>query len=258
MRLFRLIALLLLVPLGVGAQVGIVGDSTLPLRSRVEPVRFVLPVPPELGPAGILQPVRSDAATLAAEARARLATTVAERQARAFQRTLESPRIPEDPRIALVRPFLESQVAAPRDTTLLDQYADLGLQLSARLESKLDRQKNERCTSSQLFSLTSQCQGTFQPTFDFQFNVRTGGVVADRVHVNVDYDSQREFDASNNISVFYQGKSDELLKKIEVGNVSFTPPPSRFITSGIPSNNYGLQTEGQIGPMRFRGIVAQQ
>jgi cell surface protein SprA len=44
--------------------------------------------------------------------------------------------------------------------------------------------------------------------FDFQFNVRTGGVVADRVFVNVDYDSQREFDASNNISERYQGKTD--------------------------------------------------
>ncbi len=139
---------------------------------------------------------------------------------------------------------------------LFGQYADLGLALNGRLESRVNRTKNERCISSQFFSVG--CKGTFQPIFDFQFDVRTGGVVADRVHLNVDYDSKREFDASNNIQVYYQGKSDELIQKLEVGNVTFQPPASRFITGGIPSGNYGLQAIGQIGPMRFRTIVAQQ
>lgn len=143
-------------------------------------------------------------------------------------------------------------------TDLFGQYADLGVEMNARLEAKLDRTKNERCISSQFFSLANQCQGSFQPNFDFQFNVRTGGVVAERVHINVDYDSQREFDASNNISVYYEGKSDELISRLEVGNVTFQPPASRFITSGIPSGNYGMQATGQIGPMRFRSIIAQQ
>jgi hypothetical protein len=91
-----------------------------------------------------------------------------------------------------------------------------------------------------------------------KFDLRTGGVIANRVHLNVDYNSQREFDASNNISVFYQGKTDELLQRLEVGNVSLQVPASRFLTSGIPSGNYGIQATGQVGPMRFTSIVAQQ
>ncbi|MFO0095955.1 MAG: cell surface protein SprA, partial [Gemmatimonadaceae bacterium] len=114
------------------------------------------------------------------------------------------------------------------------------------------------CTAAQLTIIGNNCFGIFQPAFDFQFNVRTGGVVADRVFVNVDYDSQREFDASNNISVRYQGKTDEILQTLEVGNVTFQPPASRYLTSGIPSGNYGVQATGQIGPMRFTSIVAQQ
>ncbi|HWJ21509.1 MAG TPA: cell surface protein SprA, partial [Gemmatimonadaceae bacterium] len=141
---------------------------------------------------------------------------------------------------------------------LFGDYADLNLDLNARLETKLERSRNERCTSNLYFVSGANCRGGIQPNFDFQFNVRTGGVVADRVHVNVDYDSQREFDASNNISVYYEGKSDELIQRLEVGNVSFVPPPSRFITAGIPSGNYGVQAIGQLGPMRFRTIVAQQ
>jgi hypothetical protein len=38
---------------------------------------------------------------------------------------------------------------------LLGQYADLGLQLQARLESKLERNKNDRCTSFDLLSPVS-------------------------------------------------------------------------------------------------------
>jgi len=140
----------------------------------------------------------------------------------------------------------------------LDNAANLGINLDSRLESKMERTRNLRCTTAQLTVIGNNCTGSFQPAFDYQFNLRTGGVIANRVHLNVDFDSQREFDASNNISVFYEGKSDEMLQRLEVGNVSFQAPASRFLTSGIPSGNYGVQATGQIGPMRFTSIVAQQ
>jgi len=144
-------------------------------------------------------------------------------------------------------------------TDVLADFGGLGIRLDSRLETKLQRSKNERCTAAQSTLLGSNCFGSFAPPdFNFQFNVRTGGVVADRVNVNVDFDSQREFDASNNISVFYQGKTDEVLQRLEVGNVTFQPPPSRFLTTGIPSGNYGIQARGQLGPMRFTTIIAQQ
>ena len=135
---------------------------------------------------------------------------------------------------------------------------DLGLDFRARIETKAERTRNERCTASQLFSPLSSCRGKLQPDFDFQFALKSSGTVADRFHVNIDYDTQREFDASNNIAVWYEGKAGETVQRVELGNVSFAPPPSRFITSGIPSGNYGFQAVGQIGPFRLRTIAAQQ
>jgi hypothetical protein len=134
----------------------------------------------------------------------------------------------------------------------------LDLRLNSRLEAKGEQVKNNRCGSVQLFASGFQCQGSFQPAFNFQFNLLTKGTVADRVHVDVDYDTQREFDASNNISIRYEGKENEFLQRLEVGNVSFAPPTSRFITSGIPSGNYGIQAAGRVGSMRFAAIAAQQ
>ncbi len=141
---------------------------------------------------------------------------------------------------------------------LLSDYADVDLQLMGRFEAKVDRNRNERCTASQLFTAVAQCQGVFQPAFDFQYNVYTAGTIADRIFLNVDYVSQREFDASNNISIFYRGKSDEFIEKIEIGNVSLQLPQSQFITGGIPMGNYGAQALGQVGPVRFSTILAQQ
>jgi len=148
---------------------------------------------------------------------------------------------------------------AQRGVQLLGQYADLGIQLNALLEMRFDRLRNLRCTAGDAASLGSSCRGGFNPPrVDPQFSVRTGGVVGERVHVNVDYDTQREFDASNNIQVFYQGLEDEILRKVEVGNVTFAPPRSRFITGGIPANNFGVAAEAQLGALDFGALFAQQ
>lgn len=141
---------------------------------------------------------------------------------------------------------------------LLGQYADLAIRLDGRIETRLEENRNERCFSSQLFTVGANCRAGFQPQLDFQFNLRTGGVVAERIHVDVDYDSEREFEASNNVSIFYEGQPGERLQRVELGNVSFALPHSRFITSGIPSGNYGVQAIGQLGPARVRAIYAQQ
>ncbi len=151
---------------------------------------------------------------------------------------------------------------APADTSkgadLFGQKTDLGLQMHGRLESKYNRTRNERCIASQFFTTSSLCNGTFQPNFDFQFDVKTGGSVADRVHVNVDYDSKREFDASNSISLYYEGKKKDWLQRVDVGNVAFEVPATRYITSGIPQGNYGVQAIAQFGRMKVRAIAAQQ
>jgi cell surface protein SprA len=145
-----------------------------------------------------------------------------------------------------------------RVTDLFGQRTDLGFQFNGRFESKLESTKNERCVSSQFFSVAAQCNAAFQPLFDFQFGVKTGGTFADRVHVNVDYNSTREFDASNNISLSYEGKKGDWLQRVDVGNVTFNVPASRYITTGIPQGNYGVQAIAQFGALNVRAIAAQQ
>ncbi len=175
----------------------------------------------------------------------------------------QEPQTPET-RVEIPLPQAVAEGApavAPQEVTLqsLADIADLGLDMTARMEIVFDRLRNARCTAADAFSTASGCVGGFPtPTLEEQFNVRAGGVVGDRVHLNVDFDTQREFNANNAITVFYQGLDDEILRRVDVGTVTFQAPESRFITSGIPSNSFGVQAEAQVGPLNLRSIAAQQ
>ena len=142
---------------------------------------------------------------------------------------------------------------------LLGPYADIGMQLNVRFELKADQFRNLRCTATERQVALSGCEAGF-PTItpNPQYAIRTGGVVAQRLHVDVDFDSQREFDANNNLRVWYEGLEDEILRRVEAGNVTFQIPSSRFISAAIPANNFGVQAIAQVGPLEFRGIFAQQ
>ena len=181
-----------------------------------------------------------------------------------FQATLTvaDPPAPVDipsPEAMALRPEDPDRPAREDAFESLSDYADIGVNLMGRLELGFDHLRNARCTAAAAFSTASGCVGGFPtPTLDQQVNVQAGGIIGDRVYLNVDFDTEREFSANNNISVFYQGLDDEILRRIDVGTVSFEAPASRFITSGIPANSFGLQAEAQVGPLNFRSIFAQQ
>ena len=79
-------------------------------------------------------------------------------------------------------------------------------------------------------------------------NLRSGGTDRPAGTLNVDYDNERDFTANNNIQVYYEGLEDEIVRRIEVGTVTFQPPQSRFITAAIPANNFGVNARFEVGP----------
>ncbi len=142
---------------------------------------------------------------------------------------------------------------------LSEEYADLDLEGQARLEIRTDRLRNERCTSEAVLDPNSGCRGGFKaPRIENEFSILAGGLIGQRLHVNVDYDSQREFNANNRIQVYYQGLQDEIVQRVEVGTVVFRPPPSRFITAAIPSNNFGVNATFEVGPIQIQTLAATQ
>jgi motility/secretion related protein SprA len=235
------------------------------IRLRADTLRIV--TPDAFVGAGRLAP-RIGAATLAARWADSVRVQLAQRQERRWRAALTGDSaalaVPGREGAASIA-ALPGLVTEPADTAapiaqgVFARYAELGIQLNALFDMRFERLKNLHCTAGDVSRLGSPCGGSINPpTITPQFGVRTGGVVGQRVHLNVDYDTQREFDASNNIQVYYQGLEDEILRRVEVGNVTFRPPPSRFINGGIPANNFGVAAQAQLGAMDFGVIYAQQ
>ena len=139
------------------------------------------------------------------------------------------------------------------------KYADLALDGQVRLELRTDRLRNERCGAAQLLDPNSGCRGGFKPPrLDNQVNVRSSGILGQRAHLAIDYDTERDFTANNNFQVYYQGLEDEIVRRIEFGSVTFQPPPSRFITAAIPANNFGVNARFDVGPFQIQTLAATQ
>lgn len=144
----------------------------------------------------------------------------------------------------------------PSPPGLVSRYAELGLRVQGRSEIGGDWTRFRPCTSQFQESCVPSLLPQLRP--DLNLAVQLQGSVLDRVSVEVDYDQLREFGATNTISVVYDGAEDDVLRRLEVGDVTFRLPQSRYLTRGIPAGNFGFQAEGQLGPLDFSGVWAEQ
>src|SRR5205809_845859 len=90
--------------------------------------------------------------------------------------------IPAEPAPPVVVP-----AAAP---ALPGTFADVGMQLNVRFELKADQFRNPHCSAIDLQQALSGCSAGF-PTIspNPQYSIRPGGVLGQRLHLNVDLDS---------------------------------------------------------------------
>lgn len=151
----------------------------------------------------------------------------------------------------------EAPLVMPGDgSRFVTEYADLALNVRSRMELGGDWTRFEPCDAR----FGAGCNPSLVPQLspDLQFGVQVSGKILDRVTVDVDFDQSREFDAANRINFFYEGREDDVLRRLEVGDVTFRLPQSRFLTEGLPAGNFGFQAEGQVGPVDFQTVWAQQ
>ncbi|MBT8403923.1 MAG: hypothetical protein KJP18_08705, partial [Gemmatimonadetes bacterium] len=141
-------------------------------------------------------------------------------------------------------------------TGLVNRYAELGVRVRGRSELGGDWTRFRPCTSQFQESCVPSLLPQLRP--DINLAIQVQGSVLDRVTVDVDYDQLREFGATNTISIAYDGAEDDVLRRLEIGDVTFRLPRSRFLTQGIPAGNFGFQADGQLGPLEFSGVWAEQ
>ena len=110
---------------------------------------------------------------------------------------------------------------------------------------------------------TKQDNPAFSPrnraTTSFDFNQRISmsliGKVGTRLNVNVNYDTQSTFAFQNLIKLEYTPTEDDIIQKIEVGNVSM--PLNSSLIKGA-QNLFGVKTKLQFGKTSITGVFSEQ
>jgi len=137
--------------------------------------------------------------------------------------------------------------------------ADITFDGTLEFHVSTSRQHNLACTPVLVQTPGSGCTGGFTaPRIDNLVQLHSQGVFDQRFHINIDFDSKRDYAAGNIISGYYQGLVDEKLQLVQIGTQIFRPPPSRFLTASIPSNNFGIGATAVFGPLTVQAIAATQ
>lgn len=98
-------------------------------------------------------------------------------------------------------------------------------------------------------------RSNFNFDFDQRISMSLMGQVGTRLRVNVNYDTESTFAFQNLIKLEYTPTEDDILQKIEVGNVSM--PLSNSLIRGAQSL-FGFKTELKFGRTTFTGVFSEQ
>ncbi|MFV0267305.1 MAG: cell surface protein SprA, partial [Draconibacterium sp.] len=94
------------------------------------------------------------------------------------------------------------------------------------------------------------------PTFDFDQKIQMNvtGQIGTKMNMRVNYNTEATFDYENKMNIEYTGDEDEIIKRVEAGNVSL-PLNGSLITGA--SNLFGVKTEMQFGKLNLTTIFSQ-
>ena len=131
--------------------------------------------------------------------------------------------------------------------------ASLRVQGNISLQGKLVNQDQELVRSS----YKEREQTNFK--FDQKQQLNVQGTIGDQVTISLDQNSERDFDWENTIRVNYQGKEDDILQKLEAGNISLSLPATEFVTfSGQNKGLFGVKAITQLGPVNVTSIASME
>lgn len=101
--------------------------------------------------------------------------------------------------------------------------------------------------------IRQQKNGGFE--FDQQISMNVVGKIGEKLSITADFDNNNSFDFENNLKVEYTGFEEDILQKIEIGNVSL-PLTNSLITGA--QNLFGVKTQLRFGKLDITAVASTQ
>ncbi|MEM8566687.1 MAG: cell surface protein SprA, partial [Bacteroidota bacterium] len=101
--------------------------------------------------------------------------------------------------------------------------------------------------------IRQQRNGGFE--FDQQISMNVTGKIGEKLQVTANFDNNNSFDFENNLKVEYTGFEEDILQKLEIGNVSL--PLNNSLITGA-QNLFGVKAQLQFGDLFVTTVASTQ
>ncbi len=103
--------------------------------------------------------------------------------------------------------------------------------------------------------LPERNRSTFNFDFDQRIQMSVTGKIGTALQLGLNYDTEATFAFDNKMKLEYSGDEDNIIKKLEMGNVSM--PVNGSLVTGVQSL-FGVKGQFQFGKTTVTGVIAEQ
>ncbi|HWW39143.1 cell surface protein SprA, partial [Pedobacter sp.] len=132
-------------------------------------------------------------------------------------------------------------------------FGGTNIDIQPRGESELTLLGRINKNENPLFNERQRVQSNFD--FNQRIQMDVIGNIGSKLKINMNYNTEAQFDFENQVKLDYTGGEDDIIKKIEAGNVSL--PLSSTLIHGTQSL-FGIKTQLQFGKLNVTSVFSQQ
>lgn len=93
-----------------------------------------------------------------------------------------------------------------------------------------------------------------EPDFRQQVQINVNGTIGDKLQINADWNTERNFEYENQLKIKYTGYEDEIVQSVEAGNVSLQTSP----LVGGGEALFGIKSVFKLGPLNLTVLASQK
>ncbi len=127
--------------------------------------------------------------------------------------------------------------------------------ISINVNGEVNVRAGWRWDSQSLGTASAFGQVQSGPIFSQDIQINVSGKVGDKLKLGVDWNTRRQFEFDNKFKIGFEGEDDDIIKKVEAGNVKFQTPSTLI---GSSQALFGVAADFQFGPLFLKTIGSQK
>ncbi|MBL7999501.1 MAG: hypothetical protein JNL32_12805, partial [Candidatus Kapabacteria bacterium] len=128
-------------------------------------------------------------------------------------------------------------------------------EISINVNGEVNVRGGWRWDSQNLGASSAFGQSQSSPIFTQDIQINVSGRIGDKLRLGTDWSTRRQFEFDNRFRIGYDGYDDDIIKKVELGNVQMQNN-SAFISSSQAL--FGVRADFQFGPLFLKSIASQR